>query len=284
MQNHVSRALPACGLEHSRRWWRGPTERGVETAPSRARGGWSSLLQPCHLEINDIMRTVWHVGPKTHGAPRAPPPPATATAAAAAAAASAVRHYNYILVSESTQRTYNGITTDLQRRLQQHRGLLPGGAKSTRTARDWAYLAVVHSPDWNGAAGRGRAMAFEARLRYPTGKRPRPSRFSGPAGRLASLELLLLAPPPSPPTTTTTAVVGTATSRPEAQQPATVAGTSSGAVGVDDTDVGTDAGAAVGAEGMWVWVCPKYMGLAGTALRAAVAASSSSSSAAVQVP
>ncbi|KAG2425228.1 hypothetical protein HYH02_015055 [Chlamydomonas schloesseri] len=99
-------------------------------------------------------------------------------------------YFNYILVSESTQRTYNGITNDLERRLRQHRGEAPGGAKSTRTAKDWSYLAVAGHPDWGTAAA---AASFEVRLRYPTGSRPRPARFSGPEGRLRGLALVLQA-------------------------------------------------------------------------------------------
>ncbi|KAG2431489.1 hypothetical protein HXX76_009503 [Chlamydomonas incerta] len=144
-------------------------------------------------------------------------------------------YFNYILVSESTQRTYNGITNDLARRLRQHRGEAPGGAKSTRTAKDWTYLAVVGCPDWGPTAARGpggdspgggsaggghgaedgcggggggggcsggrkkaasgaaAAASFEARLRYPTGTRPRPARFAGPQGRLRGLCLVLQA-------------------------------------------------------------------------------------------
>ncbi|GFR42824.1 hypothetical protein Agub_g3781, partial [Astrephomene gubernaculifera] len=191
------------------------------------------------------------------------------------------RYYNYLLVSESTQRTYNGITNDLGRRLRQHRGELSGGARSTRTANDWTYLAVVHDPAWdsNGSSSssRSRSMSgsgrksgsssrssssgnpsscsgsspeasssscieetrdscsscgsngrllgnvsksmrsgsgsgstcdgkaseaaesrgavspasFEWHLKYPTGRKPRPARFSGPTGRLASFEPLL---------------------------------------------------------------------------------------------
>ena len=43
----------------------------------------------------------------------------------------------YVLVSEVTSVTYVGITTDMERRLDQHNGLLPGGAKRTRADRPW---------------------------------------------------------------------------------------------------------------------------------------------------
>jgi predicted GIY-YIG superfamily endonuclease len=49
----------------------------------------------------------------------------------------------YVLVSASRAATYVGVTTDLERRLAQHNGELPGGARSTRRDRPWT-LGVVH--------------------------------------------------------------------------------------------------------------------------------------------
>ncbi len=43
----------------------------------------------------------------------------------------------YVLVSESTSETYVGITTDLDRRLEQHNGASPGGARTTTRGRPW---------------------------------------------------------------------------------------------------------------------------------------------------
>ena len=48
--------------------------------------------------------------------------------------------YIYLLVSQSFQHynhSYVGITTDLNRRLDQHNGLLSGGAKSTMAKRPY---------------------------------------------------------------------------------------------------------------------------------------------------
>lgn len=50
----------------------------------------------------------------------------------------------YILVSETKNRTYVGVTTDLQRRVRQHNGELKGGARSTRGHGPWK--AVVEVP------------------------------------------------------------------------------------------------------------------------------------------
>ncbi|GLI63647.1 hypothetical protein VaNZ11_006645, partial [Volvox africanus] len=185
--------------------------------------------------------------------------------AAPARTAGSVQYYNYILVSESTQRTYNGITSDLDRRLQQHQGLLPGGAKSTRTAHDWVYLAVVHSPDWVGEGGRACAAAFEMRLRYPTGKRPRPSRFSGPMGRLASLELLLAtecAPPLQQ-------------QKQQAEGPmARQSGADGRVSGAEGFGPGQGGGAAAASLGgmLWLWVHPDYWQLLSPGLRQRAAA------------
>ena len=46
----------------------------------------------------------------------------------------------YLLLSSDSKRTYVGVTTNLERRLQQHNGLLPGGAKTTRSGRPWRLL------------------------------------------------------------------------------------------------------------------------------------------------
>ena len=43
----------------------------------------------------------------------------------------------YVLVSDDGRRTYVGITLDVPRRLAQHNGERPGGARSTRPGRPW---------------------------------------------------------------------------------------------------------------------------------------------------
>lgn len=43
----------------------------------------------------------------------------------------------YVLLSADERRTYVGITSELSRRLDQHNGMLPGGAKATRSGRPW---------------------------------------------------------------------------------------------------------------------------------------------------
>ena len=66
----------------------------------------------------------------------------------------------YVLVSVWERRTYVGVTHDLRRRLEQHNGARPGGAKSTRGARPWR-IGATHGPYPN----RGSAQQAEAALK-----------------------------------------------------------------------------------------------------------------------
>jgi len=59
------------------------------------------------------------------------------------------KFYCYLLISE--KRTYIGATVDPDRRLQQHNGLLSGGARATR-GKIWNRVCYVSGfPDWNAA-------------------------------------------------------------------------------------------------------------------------------------
>lgn len=49
----------------------------------------------------------------------------------------------YLLTSARGDCTYVGVTTDLERRLAQHNGERPGGAKSTRRGRPWRVQGVL---------------------------------------------------------------------------------------------------------------------------------------------
>lgn len=63
----------------------------------------------------------------------------------------------YILQSLSRpEKTYIGITTDLERRLQEHNGELNGGAARTRRYRPW--IVAMHV---RGFARKSAALAFE---------------------------------------------------------------------------------------------------------------------------
>lgn len=74
----------------------------------------------------------------------------------------APRWWLYLLRSASG-RSYVGITTELERRLEQHNGEQPGGAKSTRAGRPWAL-----SRSW-GPYTRSEASSLEYRLKRRRG-------------------------------------------------------------------------------------------------------------------
>ena len=70
----------------------------------------------------------------------------------------------YLLVSAVEVRTYVGIARDAERRLSQHNGESPGGARSTRAGRPWE-LAATFGP----YATRGLAQRAEAQLKRRRG-------------------------------------------------------------------------------------------------------------------
>lgn len=73
------------------------------------------------------------------------------------------RWWLYLLRSASGRRSYVGITTQLERRLAQHNGEQPGGAKSTRAGRPW-----VLARSW-GPFSRSEASIHEHQLKRRRG-------------------------------------------------------------------------------------------------------------------
>ena len=111
------------------------------------------------------------------------------------AAAPEGRHACYILRSRAGGRTYNGYTNHMARRLRQHNRELVGGARATGRGGPWEVIAVVVAGTNSVEAfTRVRALSLEWHIRYPTGRRPRPHEFNGPAGRVAGLALALANP------------------------------------------------------------------------------------------
>lgn len=93
--------------------------------------------------------------------------------------------YFCYLIANSQDRTYNGYTVNLHKRIRQHNGLLVGGARATkRGANDWEYVFFFTSPQWTCISD---AMKFEWSVKYPTRKRPRPTMYNGAEGRIRSL-------------------------------------------------------------------------------------------------
>jgi predicted GIY-YIG superfamily endonuclease len=93
------------------------------------------------------------------------------------------KYFCYIIGNESNK-TYNGYTTNLNRRLRQHNGEICGGARATRNRGPWRYVAILTSSGWKDTST---AMKHEWTIKYPTRKRPRPKEFNGVTGRMDSL-------------------------------------------------------------------------------------------------
>jgi predicted GIY-YIG superfamily endonuclease len=79
----------------------------------------------------------------------------------------------YVLVSASAGTTYVGISSDPRRRLDQHNGLAPGGAKATRAGRPWTIGATFGPYPRRGEAQRVehrvKRLRGLARLEYAGG-------------------------------------------------------------------------------------------------------------------
>lgn len=100
-------------------------------------------------------------------------------------------HCTYILGNTLNNKTYNGYTTDINRRIRQHNGELKGGAKYTsQHVGVWFVVLTISSHDFTKKS----ALSFEWHVRYPTNKRPRPIAYSGVAGRIHSLPLVFANP------------------------------------------------------------------------------------------
>lgn len=97
--------------------------------------------------------------------------------------------YCYILQSTVSNRTYNGSTNDLTRRLKQHNGILSGGAKATQVDRPYEHICWL-----SGFSTHQMALRSEWWIKHPTGARIRPSKFSRPIGRIKGLNYLFESP------------------------------------------------------------------------------------------
>ncbi|MDP6762089.1 MAG: GIY-YIG nuclease family protein [Planctomycetota bacterium] len=71
----------------------------------------------------------------------------------------------YVLVSSRADRTYVGISTDHERRLDQHNGLAPGGARSTRGGRPWR-IGATFGP----FSTRSQALRIEGEIKRRRGR------------------------------------------------------------------------------------------------------------------
>ena len=64
-------------------------------------------------------------------------------------------YYCYFLISHKSNRTYIGITNNLENRIKQHNGKIKGGAKSTQSS-SWNYHTVI-----GNFKNKSESMSFE---------------------------------------------------------------------------------------------------------------------------
>jgi structure-specific endonuclease subunit SLX1 len=86
--------------------------------------------------------------------------------------------YVYILVSFDNIKTYVGITINPIRRLQQHNGVLKGGAKCTKALRPWKFQYVCGPYDNRATAAKLeyeiKQLSKEEKLKYVNEKNQTP--------------------------------------------------------------------------------------------------------------
>jgi putative endonuclease len=66
----------------------------------------------------------------------------------------------YLLKSQTSNRTYIGVTTNLKKRLRQHNGEICGGAKYTKSNRPWIPILCV-----SGFYTKNQTLSFEYRVK-----------------------------------------------------------------------------------------------------------------------
>jgi predicted GIY-YIG superfamily endonuclease len=96
------------------------------------------------------------------------------------------KQHCYILYSGN--RTYVGYTVNPARRVRQHNGLIKGGARATRRATNWAFLAIVMATEPTTLT-KCQALSLEWHLKHPNGRKrhPPPSTYWGVQGRLQGM-------------------------------------------------------------------------------------------------
>ena len=97
-----------------------------------------------------------------------------------------MNNYCYILKNDENNKTYNGYTNNLNRRIRQHNGEIKGGAKSTQCEKTWKFYAVIA-----GFETRKEALSCEWKIKHPTNEKRRPPIYCGPVGRIKSLNIVL---------------------------------------------------------------------------------------------
>lgn len=96
---------------------------------------------------------------------------------------------NYCYILQNINRTYIGYTIDPTRRIQQHNGIMKGGAKATSMLKNWKYLAIITSSDIRFT--KKLALSIEWNLKCPLGKRIKDSTFWDIDGKIKTLNTVL---------------------------------------------------------------------------------------------
>ena len=65
-------------------------------------------------------------------------------------------YYCYFIISQKNNKTYIGITNNLEKRIKQHNGELKGGAKSTKSSSNWSFHTIIGKFN-----NKSEAMSFE---------------------------------------------------------------------------------------------------------------------------
>ncbi len=94
--------------------------------------------------------------------------------------------YCYILKNDINNKTYNGYTISLKKRLRQHNGDICGGAKFTRNSRPWHFYVVI-----TGFETKSETLSCEFRIKNPTFAKKRQAIYCGISGRIKSLNIIL---------------------------------------------------------------------------------------------
>lgn len=95
--------------------------------------------------------------------------------------------YCYLLANSyppHKNRTYNGYTTNIKRRIKQHNSLLSGGAKYTKKFgnQSWEYIVII-----SGYESKIQAMKHEWKIKHPDNKKYRNFKYNSPEGRVLGI-------------------------------------------------------------------------------------------------
>ena len=82
-------------------------------------------------------------------------------------------------------RTYVGYTIEPKRRIQQHNGILKGGAKATSISNNWQFLAIITSD--SELFTKVLALSVEWHLKHPDNKKRTDVKYRGVDGKLRSI-------------------------------------------------------------------------------------------------